>query len=59
MRGTQYAAWAGDELYSSLHAPIRRVGALDTHVPYEPLLERTVLPQSDDIAAAAARLVNY
>ena len=57
--GGEIAAWAGDELFASLHAPIRRVGALDTHVPYEPLLERTVLPQAEDIAAAAAALVAY
>ena len=57
--GGEIAAWAGDELFASLHAPIRRVGALDTHVPYEPLLERAVLPQSDDIAAAAAKLIAY
>jgi 2-oxoisovalerate dehydrogenase E1 component len=57
--GAEIAAWAGDELFPSLHAPIRRVGALDTHVPYEPLLERTVLPQSDDITATAAALVAY
>jgi 2-oxoisovalerate dehydrogenase E1 component len=57
--GAEIAAWAGDELFASLHAPIRRVGALDTHVPYEPLLERTVLPQTDDIAVAAAALAAY
>ena len=57
--GAEIAAWAGDELFAALDAPVRRVGALDTHVPYEPVLEQTVLPQSDDIAAAAAALVSY
>ena len=57
--GAEIAAWAGDELFSSLDAPVRRVGALDTHVPYEPLLEHAVLPQVEDIAAAAASLVSY
>ena len=57
--GAEIAAWAGDELFSALDAPVRRVGALDIHVPYEPLLEQTVLPQVDDIVAAAASLVAY
>jgi 2-oxoisovalerate dehydrogenase E1 component len=57
--GAEIAAWAGDALFASLDAPVRRVGALDTHVPYEPLLEHAVLPQSADIAAAAAGLVSY
>ena len=57
--GAEIAAWAGDELFASLDAPVRRVGALDTHVPYEPLLEQTVLPQAEDIASAAAALVSY
>jgi 2-oxoisovalerate dehydrogenase E1 component len=57
--GAEIAAWAGDELFPVLDAPVRRVGALDIHVPYEPLLERTVLPQTDDIVAAAAALADY
>jgi 2-oxoisovalerate dehydrogenase E1 component len=56
--GAEIAAWAADELFDELHAPIRRVAALDTPVPYEPGLLDVVLPQVDDIAAAVAALVH-
>ncbi|MCU1376376.1 MAG: bfmBAB [Actinomycetia bacterium] len=55
--GAEIAAWAADELFDRLVAPIRRVAALDTPVPYEPTLAQVVLPQVEDIAAAAAGLV--
>jgi 2-oxoisovalerate dehydrogenase E1 component len=54
--GAEIAAWAADELFHDLDAPIKRVAALDTWVPYEPTLEDVVLPQVADIAAAAAEL---
>ena len=55
--GGEVAAWIADECFWSLDAPVRRVAALDTHVPYEPTLEAAVLPQVEDIAAAAADLL--
>ncbi len=55
--GAEVAAWAADELFTDLRAPIRRVAALDTHVAYEPTLEAAILPQVDDITAAAANLL--
>jgi 2-oxoisovalerate dehydrogenase E1 component len=57
--GGEIAAFLADELFSDLVAPVRRVGALDTPVPYEPELERAVLPHVDDITAAARRLLSY
>ena len=57
--GAEIAAWAADELFEHLDAPIRRVAALDTHVPYEPTLQQVVLPQVDDVVAAAAGLLAY
>jgi 2-oxoisovalerate dehydrogenase E1 component len=41
--GSEVAAWAADELFGDLHAPVRRVAALDTHVAYEPTLEAAIL----------------
>ena len=57
--GAEVAAWAADDLYSDLRAPIRRVGAIDTHVAYEPTLEEVILPQVGDIATAAASLLAH
>ena len=57
--GAEVSAWAADDLYSDLRAPIRRVGAIDTHVAYEPTLEEVILPQVGDIATAAASLLAH
>ena len=55
--GAEVAAWIADECFWDLDAPVRRVAALDTHVPYEPTLEAAVLPQVDDIVTAVTELL--
>ena len=55
--GGEIAAFIADECFWALDAPVRRVAALDTHVPYEPTLEAAVLPQVDDIVDAATALL--
>jgi 2-oxoisovalerate dehydrogenase E1 component len=57
--GAEVSAFAASECFDSLDAPVRRVGATDTFVAYEPTLERAILPQVDDIAAAAKELLAY
>jgi len=57
--GAEVAAWAGEHCFGDLDAPIARVGALDTHVAYEPTLERAILPQVDDIFEAIADVCAY
>ncbi|HUQ40405.1 MAG TPA: thiamine pyrophosphate-dependent enzyme [Acidimicrobiales bacterium] len=57
--GAEIAAWIGAEMFDCLDAPVRRVGAADTHVAYEPTLENAILPQAADIAAAARDLIAY
>jgi 2-oxoisovalerate dehydrogenase E1 component len=56
--GAEVAAWAGEHCFHDLDAPVCRVGAADTHVPYEPTLERATLPQVEDIEAACLRLLS-
>ncbi|MGC9962144.1 MAG: dehydrogenase E1 component subunit alpha/beta [Acidimicrobiales bacterium] len=57
--GGEVAAWAGEHCYDDLDGPIRRVGATDTFVAYEPTLEHAILPQVEDIEAAARDLAAF
>jgi 2-oxoisovalerate dehydrogenase E1 component len=57
--GAEVAAWAGEHCFDDLDAPIARVGATDTNVAYDPGLEKAILPQVDDIVAAARRVLKY
>ncbi len=57
--GSEIAARIGDELFSHLDAPVRRLGALDTWVGYHPQLENAILPQVDDLVRETERLLSY
>jgi 2-oxoisovalerate dehydrogenase E1 component len=57
--GAEIAARIADELFGSLDAPVRRVGALDTWVGYHPRLEAAILPQTEGIAAEIERLLGW
>jgi len=46
------AAIAADRGFRHLTAPVRRVTVPDVSMPYAPVLERSVLPNADTIAAA-------
>jgi 2-oxoisovalerate dehydrogenase E1 component len=54
--GAEIAARIGDELFDYLDAPVRRVGALDTFVAYQPILEDAILPQPETIFKAIVDL---
>jgi 2-oxoisovalerate dehydrogenase E1 component len=57
--GAEIAARIADELFEHLDAPVRRVGALDTFVGYNPVLEDAILPQVSDVAGAIRDLARY
>jgi 2-oxoisovalerate dehydrogenase E1 component len=57
--GAEIAARIANELFSSLDAPVGRVGALDTWVGYHPQLEYEILPQVEDLVKEAERLLAY
>jgi len=57
--GAEIAARIGDELFDSLDAPVRRIGAMDTFVAYQPVLEDAILPQPENILKAIVDLKAY
>jgi 2-oxoisovalerate dehydrogenase E1 component len=57
--GAEIAARIANELFDLLDAPIGRVAALDTWIGYNPQLEEEILPQVDDLAREAERLLMY
>jgi len=57
--GAEIAARIANELFDRLDAPVGRVGALDTWVGYNPQLENEILPQVENLAAEAERLLSY
>ena len=57
--GAEIAARIGDELFHDLDGPVRRVGAMDTFVAYQPLLEDVILPQPERLFEAIAELARF
>ncbi len=57
--GAEIAARIANELFDRLDAPVGRVGALDTWVGYNPQLENEILPQVENLAAEAERLLQF
>lgn len=57
--GGEIAALIAEEAFEWLDAPVVRVGAIDTPVPYSPPLEEYHLPQIKDVTEAARRLAAY
>jgi len=55
--GGELAALLSDSLFFHLDAPIRRVTAPDTPMPYSPPLEYDFLPKAENVVAAARELV--
>ncbi len=57
--GAELAARCADDLFHDLDAPVRRIGAMDTFVAYQPILEDAILPQADDLYDACAALAAF
>jgi len=57
--GAEIAARISEELFDELDAPVKRVGAKDCWVAYNPDVEKEILPQSDDILSAIRDLASY
>lgn len=57
--GAELAAIIAKESFQYLDAPIQRIGAKDTPVPYAPALEDAVLPGERNITKALEELAGY
>jgi 2-oxoisovalerate dehydrogenase E1 component beta subunit len=57
--GAEIAATVAEEAFELLDAPILRVAAPDTPVPFSPPLEKAFIPQVDDVLRAIDRLASY
>jgi 2-oxoisovalerate dehydrogenase E1 component len=57
--GAEIAARVAGDLFEHLDAPVRRVGALDTFVGYNPALEDATLPQVATLAVTLRETARY
>jgi pyruvate dehydrogenase E1 component beta subunit len=57
--GAEIAAQVAYRAFDYLEAPIERVAAKDTPVPFSPVLEREILPDDQDVADAVRRVMAY
>jgi 2-oxoisovalerate dehydrogenase E1 component beta subunit len=55
----EIAAIINEEAFDDLDAPIVRIAALDSPVPFSPPLEKAFLPKVEDVVREARRLVAY
>jgi 2-oxoisovalerate dehydrogenase E1 component len=57
--GAEISARIADESFAWLDAPVRRLAARDSFVPYAPELEDVILPQVADLTAAMLEVARY
>ena len=57
--GAEIAATVAEEAFEDLDAPVRRIAAPDTPVPFSPPLEKAFIPQVDDVTKGLRELAEY
>ena len=57
--GGEIAATISEEAFEDLDAPVKRITAPDTPVPFSPPLEKAFIPQVDDVVAGLRELAEY
>ncbi len=57
--GAEIAATIAEDAFEDLDAPVKRIAAPDTPVPFSPPLEKAFIPQVDDVAAGLRELAEY
>jgi len=57
--GAEVAAFAAEELFAELDAPVRRIGAADSHLTYNAVEQAAALPSVDGVVDAIRALARY
>jgi 2-oxoisovalerate dehydrogenase E1 component beta subunit len=57
--GAEIAATIAEEAFEDLDAPVKRITAPDSPVPFSPVLEKAFIPQVDDVVAGLTDLAEY
>jgi 2-oxoisovalerate dehydrogenase E1 component beta subunit len=57
--GAEIAATIAEEAFEQLDAPVKRIAAPDSPVPFAPPLEKAFIPQVDDVVAGLRELAAY
>jgi 2-oxoisovalerate dehydrogenase E1 component beta subunit len=57
--GAEIVATIAEEAFEHLDAPVKRIAAPDTPVPFSPPLEKAFIPQVEDVAAGLKELAEY
>jgi 2-oxoisovalerate dehydrogenase E1 component beta subunit len=57
--GAEIAATIAEEAFEDLDAPVKRIAAPDSPVPFSPALEAAFIPQVDDVVAGLRELADY
>jgi 2-oxoisovalerate dehydrogenase E1 component beta subunit len=57
--GAEIAATIAEDAFEDLDAPVKRIAAPDTPVPFSPPLEKAFIPQIEDVAAGLRELADY
>jgi 2-oxoisovalerate dehydrogenase E1 component beta subunit len=57
--GAEIAATIAEDAFEELDAPVKRIAAPDSPVPFSPPLEKAYIPQVEDVAAGLRELAEY
>jgi 2-oxoisovalerate dehydrogenase E1 component beta subunit len=57
--GAEISATIAEDAFEDLDAPVKRVTAPDTPVPFSPPLEKAFIPQVEDVVKGLRDLAEY
>ncbi len=57
--GAEIVSQITENAFEYLDAPVKRVAGLDVHIPFHPVLEKTVLPQDEWVLKACEEIAKY